>query len=105
MGQDLGMPIGIVRADGGAAANNLLMQMQADYTDTRVDRPRNLETTAFGAAMFAALGAGIYSSINQLEQARISDRIFEPKHSADRELHLAGWHRAIHATQVFAGTK
>ncbi len=105
MAQDLGMPIGIVRADGGAAANNLLMQMQADYTDTRVDRPRNLETTAFGAAMFAALGAGIYDNITQLEQARVSDRIFEPTHSADRELHLAGWHRAVLATQVFAGTK
>ena len=105
MTQDLGMPVGIVRADGGAAANNLLMQMQADYTDTRVDRPRNLETTAFGAAMFAGMGVGIYHGVDQLEQARVSDRIFEPRHFADRDVHLAGWHRAVHATQVFAGTK
>lgn len=105
MAQDLGMPVDVVRADGGAAANNLLMQMQADYTGTQVDRPRNLETTAFGAAMFAALGVGIYRNIDQLEQARISDCIFQPKHSAQRDLHFAGWHRAVHATQVFAGTK
>lgn len=105
MAQDLGMPVDVVRADGGASANNLLMQMQADYTGTQVDRPRNLETTAFGAAMFATLGVGIYRNIHQLEQARISDRVFQPQHSAERDLHFAGWHRAVHATQVFAGTK
>ena len=105
MTKDLGMPVESLRVDGGASANNLLMQMQADFTDTRVDRPRNIETTAFGAAMFAALGCGIYNDITQLEKARASDRIFEPHHIPGHDAQIAGWHRAVHATQVFAGTR
>jgi glycerol kinase len=105
MAKDLGMPIDSLRVDGGASANNLLMQMQADFTGARVDRPRNIETTAFGAAMFAALGCGIYHDISQLEKARASDRVFEPHKTAANDKQIEGWHRAVHATQVFAGTK
>jgi glycerol kinase len=92
--------------DGGASANNLLMQMQADFAGLAVDRPKNLETTAFGAALFAGLGAGIYKSLGELKSLRVIDRQFEPNDPkvAKKDEVLAGWRRAIKAVQVFAGT-
>jgi glycerol kinase len=62
MRQDTGAPISTLRVDGGAAANNLLMQLQADLSGLKVERPRDLETTARGAAMFAGLGVGMFTS-------------------------------------------
>lgn len=96
-----------LRVDGGAAANNLLMQFQADTLGVVVDRPEILETTAMGAALFAGLGCGMYSSIQELENMRKVDRNFSPKigEEADsrREKNRLGWLRAIKATQIFAG--
>ncbi len=106
--QDLGAPLQVLRVDGGAASNSLLMQMQADYGGVRVDRPANLETTAFGAALFAGLGVGLYADLEHLRRVRRTERIFSPASSAEDGVrvaaHLAGWHRAIRAVQVFAGT-
>ena len=97
-----------LRVDGGAAANDLLMQMQADISGIRVDRPVNLETTAFGAAMFAGLGTGLYSDLDDLKNARAMDRCFEPDLSQDGRNRISGmregWVRAVRAVQVFAGT-
>jgi glycerol kinase len=62
MRQDTGAPIQTLRVDGGAAANNLLMQLQADLSGLKVERPLDLETTARGAAMFAGLGVGMFTS-------------------------------------------
>lgn len=62
MGADLGTPLGRMRVDGGAAANDLLMQLQADLSGISVDRPTDLESTARGAAMLAGLGAGLFDS-------------------------------------------
>jgi len=68
----------------------------------------NLETTAFGAALFAGLGVGLYSDLEQLRLVRRTERIFTPASAAADEVrlaaHLAGWRRAVHAVQVFAGT-
>ena len=92
------------KVDGGAAANNKLMQFQSDILRLPIDRPRNLETTALGAALFAGLGIGLYSSLEELRGARHTDQVFTPKVS--NELHMLqiqGWQRAIKAVQVFAG--
>jgi glycerol kinase len=105
MAHDLGAPLSVLRVDGGAAANNLLMQAQADFAQVTVDRPLNLETTAFGAALFAGLGVGIYSGLNDLRSVRKTERLFAPKEA----MHIvkaqrAGWQRAVRAVQVFADT-
>lgn len=96
----------VLRVDGGAAINDLLMQMQADYGEIPVDRPENLETTAFGAAMFAGLGIGLYSSLDQIRGIRKSQAIFYPKKDSvsmdARSAHLKGWKRAVAAVQLFA---
>lgn len=108
MQKDLGGPLTVLRVDGGAAANGLLMQAQADYSGIPVDRPVNLETTAFGAGLFAGLGVGLYSGLNELRTVRRTERIFEPaSQGPDQErikAHLAGWSRAVRAVRVFAGT-
>jgi glycerol kinase len=73
MGQDLGKQFRRLRVDGGAAANNLLMQMQADLAGVQVERPSDLESTARGAAMLAGLGVGLFATPNQAtEMIRIS---------------------------------
>ena len=106
--RDLGSPLQVLRVDGGASANSLLMQVQADYSAIRVDRPVNLETTAFGAALFAGLGIGLYANLDQLRRVRRTEHIFSPATSAAEKasisLQIAGWQRAVKAVQVFAGT-
>jgi glycerol kinase len=73
MGQDLGKQFGRLRVDGGAAANNLLLQLQADLSGIPVERPSDLESTARGAAMLAGLGVGLFATPNQAtEMIRIS---------------------------------
>ncbi|MFK7824756.1 MAG: FGGY family carbohydrate kinase [Oligoflexales bacterium] len=99
----------VLRVDGGASANNLLMQVQANLGNIVVERPRNLETTALGAAFFAALGVGIYSSLDDLKKLRTVDSVYNPVINAQEEQfrkeQLAGWKRAIKAVEVFAEHK
>jgi glycerol kinase len=108
MREDFRERISVLRVDGGAAANNLLMRIQADLAGVPVDRPVNIETTVFGAAMFAGLGAGLFTSLDAAASARRTEKLFEPdtsQQTRDRvQLQLAGWKRAVHASKVFAGT-
>ena len=108
MARDLGQPLSVLRVDGGAAANNLLMQAQADFAAISVDRPANLETTAFGAALFAGLGVGLYQGLEELRDVRRTERVFTPDLSSAGlgvvATQLSGWQRAVRAVQVFAGT-
>jgi glycerol kinase len=108
MSRDLGAPLSVLRVDGGAAANDLLMEAQASFADVKVDRPANLETTAFGAALFAGLGVGLYGSLADLRRARRTERLFEPrpgeKARSETAAQLAGWDRAVRAVKVFAGS-
>ena len=67
-----------LRVDGGAAANDLLMQLQADLLDTGLDRPKMLETTALGAVFLAGLGCGLWADQSALRDAWIRERTFEP---------------------------
>jgi len=66
MCKDASIEISRLRVDGGAAANNLLMQMQADQLQATIERAEVLESTALGAALFAGLGAGIWDSVEQV---------------------------------------
>ncbi len=83
MKQDSGIVLNELRVDGGASANNLLMQFQADLLGVPVVRPRVLETTALGAASLAGLAAGFWKNHTELEQAWQADRTFAPAKSAD----------------------
>ncbi len=80
MEADMGGKLSQLRVDGGAAANNLLMQLQADLLDVPLARPKNLETTALGALMMAGLGIGMWSDIGDLKRAWDGDREFTPNH-------------------------
>jgi glycerol kinase len=90
----------VMRADGGAAANNLLLQLQADQLGVPVERPEMLETTGLGAAFLAGLGAGVWSSTDQLRAAWRAGRRFEPgeqDHDASRR-----WRAAVERTKGWA---
>ncbi len=85
-----------LRVDGGAVANNLLMQFQADMLGVAVQRPKIAETTALGAAYLAGLAVGFWCSPDELAQLWAVDRTFEPQMSTDqREQLYTGWKRAV----------
>ncbi|HJV91140.1 MAG TPA: glycerol kinase GlpK [Holophagaceae bacterium] len=79
MAEELGGPLTELRVDGGAAANDLLMQLQADLLGIPLLRPKLLETTALGAALLAGLGVGLFPDLAALEGAYPLDRRFEPQ--------------------------
>jgi glycerol kinase len=92
-----------LRVDGGAAANDLLLQIQADLLDVPVDRPSVLETTALGAAQLAGLAVGWSPSLDAIESRWSLDRRFEPSMAASRrERLLDGWHRAVERSKGWA---
>lgn len=94
MQADRGRPLTVLRADGGAASNDFLMQFQADVLNCRIERPACMETTALGAAALAALALGWQTPQNLA--ARPAARTFTPAMSpAVRSRLLAGWHKAI----------
>jgi glycerol kinase len=94
MQADAALPINNLRVDGGAAANDLLMQIQADLLGVQIFRPEMVESTALGAAKLAALGAGLPPGDAGGETARI--RVFTPSMPADaRDAHLARWADAV----------
>jgi glycerol kinase len=96
MAGDAGARLSTLRVDGGAAANDFLMQFQADVLGVPVDRPRVVETTAMGAAFLAGLAVGFWKSQAELERARRFDRRFEPKMKAEvREALYRGWQEAV----------
>jgi glycerol kinase len=96
MNVDSAEPVLELRADGGAAANNHLMQFQADILGVPVVRPRLLETTAAGSAFLAGLGVGMWRNPEELEGAWREDRRFEPvMENADRDRLYLGWRDAV----------
>ena len=89
-------PVTQLRVDGGASANNLLMQMQADVLGVTIDRPQLIETTASGAAFLAGLGARFWSTPDDIAEMRRCERRFEPQlDAATRATRLAGWRQAV----------
>ncbi len=96
MEQDAGTTLTELRVDGGATANDLLMQLQADLLGTPVVRPRVTETTALGAAYLAGIGAGFWSSEAEVAALWRVDRVFEPAlPAAEAAARLARWSRAV----------
>ncbi len=96
---DAGLKLKSLKVDGGATQNNFLMQFQSDILGIPVDRPKNIETTATGAAFLAGLGSGFWSSSNQLIQCREQDRLFTPQMPAKhRKLLYSGWNQAVRKT-------
>jgi len=96
MKQDAHVTLRALRVDGGAAASDLLMQMQADLCNVPVLRPHMLETTAFGAAMAAALGAGLLDDPESVADHCEIDCTFEPNHDAESvQQQLTRWRRAV----------
>jgi len=96
MESDTGTKIKQLRVDGGATANNLLMQFQADILGIPVERPKMVETTALGAAFLAGLATGVWDSLDDLSHVRKIDRVFTPKMKPSRRKELrAGWNSAI----------
>ena len=93
---DTGLRASSLRVDGGATANNFLMQFQADLLRVPVLRPRVLETTALGAAYLAGLGVGFYASRAEIESNSVEERRFEPALDDDRrEALYSGWRQAV----------
>lgn len=100
MADDLGAPITELRVDGGACANNLLMQHQANVLGVPVLRGKTLETTALGAAFLAGLAVGFWKSPHDVKQAWKLDRQFDPQwDDARREEALTGWADAVKRTR------
>jgi glycerol kinase len=96
MQKDLGQPLTSLNVDGGAAANNLLMQFQADILGVSLRRPSFLESTSTGAVFAAGLGAKVWSDFSEIEKTWKQEHEFKPSlTSADRDKALAYWHEAV----------
>lgn len=96
MKQDSGIPLKALKADGGACANNFLMQFQADILGVPVVRPQNIEVTAQGAAFLAGLEAGVWKDKDALKAMCMEERIFYPDMSPqERAKKYAGWKKAV----------
>jgi glycerol kinase len=96
MREDSGVGLRGLRVDGGASANNLLMQFQADVLQVPVIRPRVVETTALGAAYLAGLAVGFWKDRAEVQSAWQLDRAFEPGLSADEASHRRRrWSQAL----------
>ncbi|HKP28736.1 MAG TPA: glycerol kinase GlpK [Gemmatimonadales bacterium] len=99
-----GLPLPFVRVDGGAAANDWLMQYQADVLGVPVERPAIVESTALGAAALAGMALGVWRGPEELA-GEVGMRVFAPaKDHAWRSARLAEWHRAVGAALAWART-
>ena len=103
MQRDAGLTLGELRVDGGATANNLLMQIQADLLGVPVIRPATLETTALGAAYLAGLATGVWTGSAQIASRWRKAEQFDPAMSKDqRESLLVDWRRAVARSREWA---
>jgi glycerol kinase len=103
MRADSGIALTSLRVDGGAVANNLLMQFQADVLGVTVERPRIAETTALGAAYLAGLATGFWHDQRELVNQWAVDRVFEPQMSDERrDAFYAGWKKAVSRARDWA---
>ena len=106
MEADAGIRLSSLKVDGGASANNYLMQTQADINSAPVDRPKCVETTAAGAAYLAGLSVGFWKDQAQLKAIRQTDRMFQPKLSGQERVgRLEGWKKAVRRTRGWAANE
>jgi len=98
MRAEANQPIPVFKVDGGACRNDLLMQFQADLLGVPVERPRLVETTAFGAAFLAGLAVGVWKDREEIRRAwKVGKRFLPRMKPTEREAHLARWRRAVEA--------
>jgi len=103
MQADSGIKLSALRVDGGAVANNFLMQFQSDVLDVSVHRPQVTEVTALGAAYLAGLAVGFWGGLDELAGKAVIDRSFEPHHDEEkRNQRYRGWKRAVKCAQSWA---
>ncbi|MGL5539652.1 MAG: FGGY-family carbohydrate kinase, partial [Aeromonas veronii] len=103
MQQDSGIKLAALKVDGGAVANDFLMQFQADMMHTPVVRPTRIETTAMGAAFLAGLAVGFWKSSDELEDKFSVDREFIPQMDRDdRAKRYSGWQKAVERSRRWA---
>ncbi|OCH32249.1 glycerol kinase [Aliivibrio fischeri] len=103
MQADSGIKLSALRVDGGAVANNFLMQFQSDVLDVAVHRPKVTEVTALGAAYLAGLAVGFWNGLDELADKAVIDRSFEPHHDEEkRNQRYRGWKRAVKCAQSWA---
>ncbi|CEP81423.1 glycerol kinase GlpK [Paraclostridium sordellii] len=103
MEEDSKLKLKCLRVDGGASANNFLMQFQSDILNVNVDRPKIIETTALGAAYLAGLAVGFYKNKDDIKQKWVIDTEFIPKMSdKKRDVLYKGWKRAVERTLLWA---
>ena len=96
MVEDSGTPINSLNVDGGACVSNIMMQFQSDILNTKVHRPKNVETTALGAAYLAGLATGFWKSKEEIINQRETDKLFEPQMSEEtRKILCNGWKKAV----------
>ena len=96
MEKDAGVHLCELKVDGGASVSNIMMQIQADLLNARVNRPKCVESTALGAACLAGLAVGVFTSTQDIVDQWESDRIFTPQiEETERERLLTGWRRAL----------
>ena len=100
MSADAGTPITELRVDGGASANTILMQFQADIMKCKVIRPQITEVTALGAAYLAGLATGFWGDVNEISAQWKVDRNFEPAELENYDELINGWERAIKAAKA-----
>ena len=97
------MDVQRLRVDGGASANDLLCQLQADQVGIPVERPVTVETTALGAAFLAGLGAGVWKSSDELRETWELDRRFEPAATREQsDAAHARWRRGVERARGWA---
>ena len=103
MQKDTGLPLNVLRVDGGAAKNNLLLSLQSNFAGVTIERPACVETTAWGAAALAGLATGVFESTEEIRALAVPEKQFTPQMSEEaRERALAGWHNAVKAAQCGA---
>jgi glycerol kinase len=96
MQKEAGITFDSLNVDGGASANNLLLQIQANILGAKIIRPACIETTALGAAYLAGLATGAVSSTDEIIKNRYIDKTVEPDlDDRDRQRTVAEWHRAV----------
>lgn len=102
MNKDMEKPITSLKVDGGASANDLLMQMQSDFSNIEVIRSRNSEATAAGAAYLAGLAVGFFRDRDEIRSLISGGASFTPEIDEEtREKQLGGWRRAVRACRAF----
>ena len=95
--------INILNVDGGACVSDVMLQFQADILNTKVCRPKNVETTALGAAYLAGLAVGFWQSKEEILERRETDKVFEPKMCEERRKEIyAGWKKAVERSRNWA---